>query len=219
MISWITLRGSAPGSACAAIAHRFSPGWTITELRFWYTAEGGGPLRAASARVAPPIHARTATSRMTATTTADSTIRPRLVSRERERATALDDCKGGRRAAGRARSAASCPGAGLGALGRSGAAGRALSSVPVRRTAGVPGCSGAAGRARAGAPCPSAAGRAPAPAPIRGAGLGVLGSSGAAGPCGGTRAKAGVRGFAARNWSRTSPAAADRRRGGTAEAR
>ena len=69
MISWITPRGSAPGSACAAIAHRLSPGWTITEVRLRYTAEAGGPLRAASARVAPAVHASTATEAATPTVT------------------------------------------------------------------------------------------------------------------------------------------------------
>src|SRR5262249_36987595 len=83
MICWITLRGSAVGSACAAIVHKLSPGWTTTLVRLRYTADGGEPLPAASALVAPPIQARTAISSMAAMTSADTTIRPRLVRRVR----------------------------------------------------------------------------------------------------------------------------------------
>ncbi len=113
MICWITLRGSAVGSACAAIAHRLSPGWTTTLVRLRYTADGGGPLPAASALVAPPIQASTATSNMAAMTSADTTIRPRLVRRVRGRLrirVARTGCPGARRAARRSRSSTPAPG-------------------------------------------------------------------------------------------------------------
>ena len=35
MISWMTLRGSAAGSYCAAIDHRLWPGSTTTARRLW----------------------------------------------------------------------------------------------------------------------------------------------------------------------------------------
>jgi hypothetical protein len=137
MISWITALVFALGSACAAIVHRLCPGWTTTGFRLRYTADAVGPLRAASARVAPAIHAMAATSSMTAITSADTTIRPRRVSLVRERVRALADRGGAGRAARRGRSPAAGGGAAARGLGAPGAAAR-RGGTKVKT--GVPGC-------------------------------------------------------------------------------